>query len=225
MYAGVEKEKPDGVNWGKDDALFAVWFGVVDLMMARVSTLVISCLMCLVSFVIRAALSDGRVIPWLTKHAQDRNTYTPILLNTDVLHAYTSILTTLHTSGARRFLLLNLPPLDLAPGAPSDLSERSKLHDAVHSFNEGLKGVKVELEKLEGAQVALMDVAGLLEGMIKGTEKVVQMRDVRNVTENCWDYNPVSITCVCVRSTLPALVLRVAAYRSTAAVVLNADCK
>lgn len=55
-------------------------------------------------------------------------------------------------------------------------------------------GVKSELEKLDGVDVALMDVYGLLEALIVGRggqrERMPQVRDVKNFTENCWDYNP-----------------------------------
>jgi len=101
--------------------------------------------------------------------------------------SYQASLDELYRFGARRFLLVNVPPMYLMPNAEhTDVSR-----EAVPDFNARLLDVQKEfLAQHEDAQVFLLDVNGLLEAIIKDPKVTPQTAGIRNTTENCWDYNP-----------------------------------
>jgi len=127
--------------------------------------------------------------------AFDRDVYSERLLNVEVIAAYAAVLATLYESGARQFLLLNAPPLDVAPGAPNEpqeLEELEELRKAVVGFNEAVEVMKEAfVAQNEDASVALFDVNGLLKSLMEDPTGMEQTREIRNTTTNCWDYNPV----------------------------------
>jgi hypothetical protein len=127
--------------------------------------------------------------------AFDRQQYSEDLLNSRVIAAYVKTLTALYSDGARNFLLLNVPPLDLAPGAPDGIGEKMALRNAVASFNERLKDVKEAfLAQNEDVSVALFDTRALLSSLMKEPKSMRQTERLGNTTQNCWDYNPVCLT-------------------------------
>ena len=123
--------------------------------------------------------------------AFDRDEYTAELLNVKTLAAYAQNLETLYTHGARRFLLLNVPPLDLAPGAPNDLAKRTTLHTAVATFNVGLAALTTRLRASHTDMlVSLFDTNAFLTTLLRDPARMPQTRKIANTTQNCWNYNP-----------------------------------
>jgi len=124
--------------------------------------------------------------------AFDRDVYSERLLNVEVIAAYAAVFATLYESGARQFLLLNAPPLDVAPGAPDEGKELEELRKAVEGFNEAVEVMKEAfVAQNEDASVVLFDVNGLLKSLMKEPGSMEQTSEIRNTTTNCWDYNPV----------------------------------
>jgi len=123
--------------------------------------------------------------------AFDRDEYTEELLNVKTIAAYSANLETLYDSGARRFLLLNVPPLDLAPGAPDDSAKRAMLKTAVDTFNTALLTLAHTLRSSHiDITLQLFDANALLTSLMQNPSSMEQTKNIQNTTQNCWNYNP-----------------------------------
>lgn len=123
--------------------------------------------------------------------AFDRDEYTEELLNVKTIAAYSHNIETLYNSGARRFLLLNVPPLDLAPGAPDDTAKRNVLKKAVDTFNAALLSLTHSLRSSHAdITISHFDANALLTSLMKSPSSMAQTKNIQNTTQNCWNYNP-----------------------------------
>ena len=150
--------------WAAANTLFAVWFGVVDL-----------------ALMLERSGEDGdqtistNDIPDITQH---------------LMTSYANTLDTLYHFGARRFLILNCPPLELMPGGL-----RTELAIAmVNGYNQLLGDVQKHFLAQHStdveAEMYLFDVHALLADIIADPSITVQTKGLKNTTDNCWNYNP-----------------------------------
>lgn len=93
---------------------------------------------------------------------------TPYIQN--ALASITNSVATLYASGARRFLLLNVPDLAKAPSVrlidqqvPGAAAAATQLTQA---FNAGLPGIVQYVNGLDGATARVLDIHGLLEDIV-----------------------------------------------------------
>lgn len=93
----------------------------------------------------------------------------------------------LYNNGARTFLLLNIPPLDLAP-TPEDSEVLVKL---IESFNHHIQHIQNAFDVAHpDARIRMFDLNALLRRLIAQPTAMSQTAKIRNTTANCWPYNP-----------------------------------
>lgn len=123
--------------------------------------------------------------------AFDRKEWSEELLNVKTMAAYGRNIESLYSSGARRFLILNVPPLDLAPGAPGEADKNAVLKRAVDTFNTALSSLVARLRSAhDDIIISYFDTNGLLSSLIQDPTRMEQTREIKNTTQNCWNYNP-----------------------------------
>lgn len=116
----------------------------------------------------------------------DREEYTADV-NAKLIASYAATMAELYKTGARKFLLLNIPPMHLMPDAQH--TDVSKV--AVPDFNAKLLALHKEFLGMHtDVEAFLFDVNGLLASIIKDPSVTPQTSNIRNTTDNCWDYNP-----------------------------------
>ena len=94
-------------------------------------------------------------------------------------------------------LLLTIPPLDLAPVAPTldgtPPTDPSTLKHFASLFNKRLRGLihafPRQREHVE-AKVRLFDLNAFLKRAMKRPAEFEQTKGLKETRTNCWEYNP-----------------------------------
>lgn len=87
----------------------------------------------------------------------------------------------------RHLVLLNTPPLDMAPSAINV----DVLSAMLVAFNARLRTLANSFRRARpDVALRVLDVYGLLAALIRDPASLPQTAGLRNTTEACWNYDP-----------------------------------